>query len=303
MSPVSVTVGDLVVHRLGFGTMSLTGPGVWGEPTDRHDAHRILRRAAELGIDFLDTADSYGPAVAETLVAEALHPYRDLVVATKAGLTRQGPGRWARDGRPEYLRAACHASLERLRVERIDVFQLHAVDPAVPIEESIGALSELRAEGKIRHVGVCNVHADQLSRALAVEPIVSVQNRFSLADRSSRDVLELCARNGLAFIAWAPLSKGTLTRAQHVLDAIANGHEATPAQVALSWILAASPATVPIPGTASLAHLEENAGASQVRLSSEDIAALEGAVFAMPAHGRSRSPRRALGRLTRLVRR
>ncbi len=303
MDAASVTFGDLVVGRLGFGTMSLTGPGVWGEPTDREDARRILRRAVELGIDFFDTADSYGPAVAETLVAEALHPYREIVVATKAGLTRQGPGRWARDGRPEYLRSACHASLERLRVERIDLFQLHAVDPAVPIEESIGALSELRAEGKVRHVGVCNVDADQLARALAVEPVVSVQNRFSLADRSSRDVIELCARNGLAFIAWAPLAKGTLTRAQHALDAIAKRHEATPGQVALSWILAASPATVPIPGTSSLTHLEENAGASRVRLSSEDLVALEGAAFAMPSGGRSRSPRRALGRLTRLVRR
>jgi aryl-alcohol dehydrogenase-like predicted oxidoreductase len=281
--------------------MSLTGPGVWGMPKDSDEAVRVLRRAVELGIDFFDTADSYGPAAAETLVAEALHPYDGLVVATKAGLTRQGQGRWSRDARPAYLRAACHASLERLRVDRIDLFQLHAVDPAVPIEESVGALSDLRAEGKIRHVGVCNVDADQLRRALAVEPIVSVQNRFSLADRSSLDVLELCGANGLAFIPWAPLAKGTLTRAQHTLDAIAQAHEATPGQVALAWILAVSPVTLPIPGTSSVAHLEENAGALRVRLSAEDLATLGRVAFAMPSRGSS--SRRALRRLRRLVRR
>jgi len=296
-----VTLGDLAVDRLGLGTMSLTGPGVWGAPVDADEARRVLHRAVELGIDFFDTADSYGPTAAETLVAEALHPYDGLVVATKAGLTRQGPGRWARDARPEYLRAACHASLERLRVERIDLFQLHAVDPAVPVEESVGALSELRDEGKIRHVGVCNVGAEQLRRALAVEPIVSVQNRFSLADRSSRDVLELCERNGLAFIPWAPLAKGTLTRAQRTLDGIADAHDATPGQVALAWILATSSVTLPIPGTSSVAHLEENAGASRLRLSEDDLAALERTTFAMPSRGRS--SRRALHRLTRLVRR
>jgi pyridoxine 4-dehydrogenase len=296
-----VTLGDLAVGRLGLGTMSLTGPGVWGAPVDADEARRVLRSAVDLGIGFFDTADSYGPAAAETLVAEALHPYDGLVVATKAGLTRQGPGRWARDARPEYLRAACHASLERLRVERIDLFQLHAVDPAVPVEESVGALSELRDEGKIRHVGVCNVDAEQLRRSLAVEPIVSVQNRFSLADRSSRDVLELCERNGLAFIPWAPLAKGTLTRAQRTLDAIAEAHEATPGQVALAWILATSSVTLPIPGTSSVAHLEENAGASRLRLSEGDLTALERTAFAMPSRGRS--SRRALHRLTRLVRR
>ena len=211
------------------------------------------------------------------------------------------PGRWSRDAHPEYLRAACHASLERLRVERIDLFQLHAVDPAVPIEESVGALSDLRAEGKIRHVGVCNVDAEQLRRARAVEPIVSVQNRFSLADRSSRDVLELCEANALAFIPWAPLAKGTLARAQQTLDTIAEAHDATPGQVALAWILAASPVTLPIPGTSSVAHLEENAGASHIQLSTDDLAALERTAFAMPSRGRS--SRRALRRLRRLVRR
>jgi aryl-alcohol dehydrogenase-like predicted oxidoreductase len=296
-----VGLGDVTVGRLGFGTMSLTGPGAWGAPQDPDEARRVLRRAVELGIDFFDTADSYGPAAAETLVAEALHPYDGLVVATKAGLTRQGPGRWSRNARPEYLRDACHASLERLRVDRIDLFQLHAVDPAVPIEESLGALSVLRAEGKIRHVGVCNVDADQLGRALAVGPIVSVQNRFSLADRSSRDVLELCERNGLAFIPWAPLAKGTLTRANDALDEIAHAHDATSGQVALAWILATSPTTLPIPGTSSVAHLEENAGASRLRLSADDLAALARATFDMPS--RRRSSRRALHRLTRLVRR
>jgi pyridoxine 4-dehydrogenase len=300
-STAPVRLGQLAVGRLGLGTMSLTGPGVWGAPEDAGEARRVLRRAVELGIDFFDTADSYGPAAAETLVADALHPYEGLVVATKAGLTRQGPGRWNRDARPEYLRAACHASLERLRVERIDLFQLHAVDPAVPIEESVGALSDLRSEGKIRHVGVCNVDAEQLDRAIAVEPIVSVQNRFSLADRSSRDVLDLCERNGLAFIAWAPLAKGTLTRAERTLDAIARAHDATPGQVALAWILASSPVTLPIPGTSSVAHLDENDGASRVQLSADDIAVLERTAFSMPS--RRRSSRRVLHRLTRLVRR
>jgi aryl-alcohol dehydrogenase-like predicted oxidoreductase len=281
-SAATVRIGDLIVGRLGLGTMSLTGPGIWGAPKDASEARRVLRRAVELGIDFFDTADSYGPATAETLVAEALHPYDGLVVATKAGLTRRGPGRWARDARPEYLRAACHASLERLRIERIDLFQLHAVDASVPIEESVGALSELRAEGKIRHVGVCNADADQLDRALAVEPIVSAQNRFSLADRSSRDVLDLCERQGMAFIAWAPLAKGTLTRSHHALEAIAREHEAAPGQVALAWILAASPATVPIPGTSSVGHLEENAAAAKLQLDDDELNQLGRTLFAMP---------------------
>ena len=220
-------------------------------------------------------------------------------MATKAGLTRQGPGRWSRDARPEYLRSACHASLQRLRVERIDLFQLHSVDPAVPIEESVGALSELRIEGKIRHVGVCNVDVQDLRRALAVEPIVSVQNRFSLADRSSRPVLDLCESRGLAFVAWAPLAKGSLARDEQLRD-IASAHGATPGQVALAWILAASPAAVPIPGTASVEHLEENAGAAAVTLTQDDLAALDRATFRMPSRGgRLGAVRRRLGRLVR----
>jgi pyridoxine 4-dehydrogenase len=297
--PSSLAVGELVVRRLGFGTMSLTGPGVWGAPRDPGVARSVLRRAVELGADFLDTADSYGPNVVEELVADALHPYDGIVVATKAGLTRQGPGRWSRDGRPEYLRTACHASLRRLQVDRIDLFQLHAVDPAVPVEESLGALSELRAEGKIRHVGVCNVDAEQLGRALAVEPVVSVQNRFSLADRSSRDVLDLCDEHGLAFVAWAPLAKGTLA-SEETLHGMAEAHGTTAAQVALAWILGTSPTAVPIPGTASVEHLEENAGAAAVRLTQGDLAALDRATFRMPSRGgRLGAVRRRLGRLVR----
>jgi pyridoxine 4-dehydrogenase len=294
----SLAFGELVVRRLGFGTMSLTGPGVWGAPRDPGVARSVLRRAVELGADFLDTADSYGPNVVEELVADALHPYDGIVVATKAGLTRQGPGRWSRDGRPEYLRTACHASLRRLRVDRIDLFQLHAVDPAVPVEESLGALSELRAEGKIRHVGVCNVDAEQLGRALAAEPLVSVQNRFSLADRSSRDVLELCERHGLAFIAWAPLAKGTLA-SEETLQGMAEAHGTTAAQVALAWILGTSRATVPIPGTGSVAHVEEDMGAQGVRLAPDELETLESTTFAMPSRGRMSRVRRRLSSLGR----
>jgi aryl-alcohol dehydrogenase-like predicted oxidoreductase len=285
MPSSSVAVGELVVRRLGLGTMSLPGPGVWGPPRDRDEAVRLLRRAVDVGVDFFDTADSYGPHVAEELVADALHPYDGVAVATKAGLTRQGPGRWSFDGRPEHLRAACHASLERLRVERIDLFQLHSVDPSVPLEESLGALSELRAAGKIRHVGICNVDAAQIERALAVEPLVSVQNRFSLADRTSLAVIELCGRDGLAFIPWAPLAKGTLARPAQALVSIAAEREATPAQIALAWVLARSPATLPIPGTSSVAHLEENVGATAVELTQDDIDLLDRTAFAMPKRG------------------
>jgi pyridoxine 4-dehydrogenase len=301
MTPDKLTIGDLVVRRLGFGTMSLTGPGVWDDPRDPAAAREVLRRAVALGVDFVDTADSYGPGVAEKLVSEALHPYDGVLVATKGGLTRQGPGRWSRNCRPEYLRAACEASLRRLRVERIDLYQLHTVDPTVAIEESVGGLDELRAEGKIRHIGLCNVDESELERALAVAPIVSVQNRFSLADRSSEELLERCERLGLAFVAWAPLAKGALARRSEALAALAETHGATPGQIALGWILSSSRATLPIPGTSSVAHLEENAAAADLRLMPEEIDALGRLTFELP--GRSGRVGAARRRLRGLVRR
>jgi pyridoxine 4-dehydrogenase len=244
--PETLTIGgDLPVRRLGLGAMSLTGRGVWGEPADLEGARRLLRRALELGVNFVDTADSYGPEVSERLIAEALHPYPDgLVIATKGGFRRRGPHDWYPDGRPEHLRAACEGSLRRLKLERIDLYQLHTVDPDVPLEESVGALHELRDEGKVRHVGVCNVDRAQLERARAVAPIVSVQNRYNVADRAHEPVLAECERDGLAFIAWAPLAKGFLARVS--------------AGAALAWLLQHSPVLVPIPGTASIEHLEEN---------------------------------------------
>lgn len=288
------------MSRLGLGTMSLTGRGVWGEPRDPGEARRVLRRAVELGVDFFDTADSYGPGVAEKIVAEVMHPYDGVVVATKAGLARQGPGRWSRNCRPGYLRAACLASLRRLRADCIDLFQLHTVDPAVPIEESVGALAELRSEGKIRHIGLCNVDEGELERALSVAPVVSVQNRFSLVDRSAQPVLERCTELGIAFIAWAPLAKGSLAGADKTLSEFASAHTATPGQVALSWILSSSPVTIPIPGTSSVTHLEENVAAATLGLASAEREALDAQTFSMPARvGRMRAARRRLARRAR----
>jgi aryl-alcohol dehydrogenase-like predicted oxidoreductase len=259
----------------------------------------VLRRAVELGVDFLDTADSYGPGVAEKIVAAALHPYDGVVVATKGGLTRQGPGRWSRNCRPDYLRAACHASLRRLRVERIDLYQLHTVDPTVPIEESVGVLEELRIEGKIRHIGVCNVNADELERACTTAQVVSVQNRFSLADRSAQSLLECCEQLGLAFVPWAPLAKGALAE-DKALRELAATHGATPGQVALGWILSMSHATLPIPGTSSVAHLEENVSAASLRLTPEEVRALGSRTFTLPApRGRVGAARRRLSGLVR----
>jgi pyridoxine 4-dehydrogenase len=254
--------------------MQLTGPGVWGAPPDRGEALRLLRRAADLGVGFFDTADAYGPYECELLVADALHPYRDLVVATKGGLRRHGPGRWSKDGRPAHLKAACEESLRRLRVDCIELYQLHAVDPAVPLEESLGALDELRADGKIRRIGVCNVTPGEVERALAVVPVVSVQNRYSVAEHSSDDVLAACEARGIAFVAWAPLAKGYLTRDGGRLGRAAAARRVTPGQLALAWVLARSPVTVPIPGTTSPAHLEENLGAAGLRLGPEEVAAL-----------------------------
>jgi pyridoxine 4-dehydrogenase len=273
--------GDLPVHRLGFGAMRLTGRGIWGEPEDPEECRRVLRRAVELGVTLIDTADSYGPEVSERLIAEALHPYpEDLVIATKAGLERSGPGRWHRNGRPEHIRAACEGSLERLKLERIDVYQLHRIDPHVPIEDSLGAMLELRDEGKVRHIGVSEVGFSELERARALAPIVSVQNRFNVTDRSADDVLEACERDGLGFIPWFPLETGELTRPGGPLAEAADRHGATPAQIALAWLLHRSPVMLPIPGTSSVAHLEENVAAAEIELSLEEVEEIEQAVGA-----------------------
>jgi aryl-alcohol dehydrogenase-like predicted oxidoreductase len=271
--------GELTVNRMGFGAMRLTGPGVWGEPRDPDECRRVLRRAVDLAVNFIDTADSYGPHVSERLIAEALYPYPDdLVIATKGGLTRSGPDQWHPDGRPQHLREACEGSLARLRLERIDVYQLHRVDPKVPMEESVGALVELRDEGKIRHIGLSNVSVAQLHRAQEMTAIVSVQNRYSLADRAAEDVLEKCTREGLAFIPWYPLATGRLAQPGSALVAAAERHDATPAQIALAWLLQRSPVMLPIPGTSSVAHLEENVAATGIALSTDEIVELEALV-------------------------
>ncbi len=269
--------GDLSVRRLGFGALRITGLGGWGEPADREEAKALLRRAVALGVNFIDTADSYGPEVSERLISEALHPYpEDLVIASKGGLRRTGPSTemWPKDGRPEHLKAACEGSLKRLKLERIDLYQLHAVDPNVPLEESMGALAELQAEGKIRHIGVSNVTVPELSRAKEIVPVISVENRYSLADRASEDVLEACEREGLAFIPWYPLVLGSLAKRDGGLARIAAAHGATTAQVALAWLLHRSPVMLPIPGTASIEHLEENVAATGLRLTSEELETL-----------------------------
>src|SRR5919109_3349950 len=245
--------GEFEVNRLGFGAMRLCGPRILGWPRDRENALAVLRRVNELGVELIDTSNAYGPEVNELQIAEALHPYpAGLVIATKGGLRRTSSGGWPEDGRPDKLREACEGSLRRLRLERIDVYQLHAPDPDVPIEESVGELARLREEGKIRHVGLSNVDVDELERARRVVPVVSVQNRYSLADRSSEDVLEACERAGLAFLPWFPLATGSLARRSGPLGRIADRMGATAAQVALAWLLGHSPVMVPIPGTASL---------------------------------------------------
>jgi pyridoxine 4-dehydrogenase len=267
--------GDRAVRRIGFGAMRITGAGTWGQPSDPAAARKLLRRAVELGVNLIDTADSYGPEVSERLIAEALHPYpEDLVIATKGGTRRGGPYQWRTDARPSSLREACEASLRRLRLERIDLYQLHEVDPAVPLEESVGTLSELQAEGKVRHIGVSNVTVEQLASARTVAQIVSVQNRYNLVERASEDVLAVCDRDQLAFIPWMPLARGTLAGRRRRLRRIAAAHGATAGQVALAWLLQRSAVMVPIPGTSSIAHLEENVAAREVRLADDDMAAL-----------------------------
>ena len=275
-------LGDgLVVNRMGYGAMRVTGKDVWGPPEDTDHAIRVLRRATELGVNFIDTADSYGPYVSEELIAEALHPYPGgVVIATKGGLTRPSRHAWDEDGRPEHLRDALEGSLERLRVDQIDLYQLHAPDPRVPYEDSIGALKQMQDEGKIRLIGVSNVDLDELEVARGTVNVASVQNRYNLVDRSSEDVLDRCEELGIAFIPWFPLDTGDLTRggrrgAGRTLKRVAERLDATPAQVALAWLLARSPVMIPIPGTTSLAHLDENAAAGALELSAEDYAELE----------------------------
>ena len=277
--PASVALGGARrVVRLGFGAMRITGRGIWGEPPDRERARSVLRRAVELGVELIDTADSYGPAVSEELIAEALHPYpAGLAIATKAGLTRPGPDRWEPDGRPEHLRAACEGSLRRLRVDRVDLLQLHRPDPDVPLAESIGALAELQREGKVAMLGVSNVTASELAEARSEAEIVSVQNRMSVLDRGAGEVLEACERDGLAFLAWAPLASGAAGGGDGALAGIAEARGVEPAQVALAWLLARSPVIVPIPGTGSVEHLEANVAAASLSLEETELEALSSA--------------------------
>ena len=272
----TLKLGDLTVNRLGFGAMRITGPDIWGDPGDRPAARKLLKRAYELGHNFFDTADSYGPDVSETIIAEALHPYpKELVIATKGGLVRPSRHRWDECGRPEHLRRAVNGSLKRLRLERIDLYQFHAPDPKVPYSESMGTLAELQRTGKIRHLGISNVTAKQLEQARRIAPIVSVQNEYNIENRSADGVLAACEKAGIAFIPWYPLGGGRALRSARV-QRIAARLAATPSQVAIAWLLAQSPVMLPIPGTSSIAHLEENAAAA-LRLSPEDLAALENA--------------------------
>ena len=274
----TIAIGDRTVRRLAFGAMRITGPGIWGPPADHDEAIAVLRRAVELGVDLIDTADSYGPNVSEELIAEALHPYpEDLLIATKGGLIRTGPGKWPRDGRPEHLREACEGSLRRLKLDTIELYQHHSPDKKVPFERSIGALKELQDEGKIRHIGVSNVSVEQLETAREIVEVVSVQNRFNLTDRRSQNVLERCEELGIAFFPWAPIAAGELAEPGGPVDRMAKAHDATSGQIALAWLLARSAVIVPIPGTSSVAHLEENLGAAGVELTADELAELEGA--------------------------
>ena len=268
--------GDLTVSRMGYGAMRITGTGIWGDPPDREQAKAALRRAVELGVTFIDTADAYGPDVSELLIAETLHPYPDdLVIATKGGLVRPGPGRWTEDGRPEHLRQACEGSLRRLKLDQIPLYQFHRPDPGVPVADSIGALAELKAEGKIRHIGVSNVSEEQLRAAQRVTPIVTVQNRYNAGDRSSETMVDLCKQEQIVFLPWAPI-QGTDGN-QAVSDAAAR-HGASARQVVLAWLLARSPQILPIPGSGSAGHVQANIEAAGIQLSPGEIAAITGAV-------------------------
>ncbi len=271
--------GDLEVNRLGYGAMRLTGKGIWGEPTDPGEAIRVLKRAVELGVNFIDTADSYGPVVNERLIGEALSPFpKGLVVATKAGFTRQGPDRWVQLGRPEYLVQQVEMSLRWLRTDVIDLWQLHRIDPKVPVEESLGAIARLQRQGKIRHVGLSEVKPKEIDQARKVIEIVSVQNQYNVGDRQHEDVLQYCEKHKLAFIPWFPVAAGKLAQPGGKLDKVAKRHGATVSQLSLAWLLHRSPVTLPIPGTSSVAHLEENLKAADITLSAEDMKAIEEAV-------------------------
>ena len=259
--------GDLPVWRLGFGAMRITGKGIWGEPQDHNESIRVLRRAIELGINFIDTADSYGPHVSERLIAEALHPYpAGLVIATKAGFDRSGPDQWTMNGKPEHLRKACEGSLKRLKLERIEVYQLHRIDPAVPAEDQLGTLKDLQTQGKINHIGLSEVSVAQIKHARTIVPIVSVQNRYSVADRAAEDVLEYCERESIGFIPWFPLGAGKLAAPGGKLERTAAAMKITNSQLALAWLLWRSPVMLPIPGTSRVSHLEENVATAAVKV-------------------------------------
>jgi len=268
--------GDLAINRLGYGAMRITGDGIWGEPKDRENAKRVLRRAVELGVNFIDTADSYGPEVSEQLIGEALAPYaKGLVIATKAGLTRQGPDKWLPVGRPEYLIQQVEMSLRRLKLDRIDLWQLHRIDPKVPVEESLGAIKKLQEQGKIRHVGLSEVKPHEIDQARKVIEIVSVQNQYNLGDRQHEDVVEYCTKHKLAFIPWFPVAAGKLARPGGKLDAAAKKHGSTVSQLSLAWLLHHSPVMVPIPGTSSVDHLEQNIAAADLKLSATEWKEIE----------------------------
>ena len=268
--------GDLTVNRLGFGAMRITGEGIWGWPPDRTNALKVLRRATELGVDLIDTADAYGPDTSELLIAEALHPYpKGLVIATKGGLTRPGPGEWVPNCRPDHLKQAVEGSLKRLRLERIDLYQLHTVDPKVPIEESVGALKQMQHAGKIRHIGLSNVDPAEIARARKIVPIVSVQNRYNVEDRKSENVVEYCEKENLGFLPWFPIGGGGGLKPENPLNTAAKAHGVSVYQVALAWLLQRSPVMLPIPGTSSLAHLEDNVAAANLKLTPEEWKAID----------------------------
>mgnify|MGYP002779792052 CR=1 FL=1 len=267
--------GDLTVNRLGFGAMRVTGPGIWGEPDDRDEAMRTLKRLPELGVNFIDTADAYGPDVSEDLLREALYPYDGLVIATKGGNTRQGPNAWAPVGRPEYLRQAVHMSLRRLGLERLDLWQLHRIDPKVDRDEQFGAIAEMQGEGLIRHVGLSEVSVEEIQAAQKHFKVATVQNLYNLVTRQSEDVLDFCEAEGIGFIPWFPLAAGSLARPGSVMDEIAHKLDASPSQVALAWVLKRSPVMLPIPGTGKVAHLEENVAAAGLELTGDDFRALD----------------------------